>query len=257
MLSRVYQVLLQCVSPVLLTCVSGAFQVLPRCCRVRLSNHRLEPGRPGLQGLTLRLTCGALAVAYAAWHPQRVVAPWAAARRRRMLARCGRACVAFKAQLKHAARYSSTVGARQRSCQQNARPLQSALLPLVEVVVGLAAARGVGNRCRPAVPCPVEPAAPARAAAKCTCQSTGAQMCSGRACAVQWKCVLECAPWACARACSRARVRVCCARAAERAYAREKRPSRSRAAQLPDLRLAREGICHGGPFTEVFDNCKD
>ena len=44
--SAVYQVLLQCLSPVLLTCVSGASQVLPRCCRVRLSNHRLEPGRP-------------------------------------------------------------------------------------------------------------------------------------------------------------------------------------------------------------------
>ena len=39
---------------------------------------------------------------------------------------------------------------------------------------------------------------------------------------------------------------------AERAYAREKRPSRSRAAQLPDLRLALEGTRHGGPFTEVF-----
>ena len=143
MLSAVYPALLQCLSPVLLTCVSGASQVLPLCCRVRLSNHRLEPGRPGLQGLTLRLTCGALTVAYAAWHSQRVVAPCAAARRRRMLARCGRACVAFKVQLKHAARYSSTVRARQRSCPQIAKPLQSALKPCVEVVVGLVAARDV------------------------------------------------------------------------------------------------------------------
>ena len=149
MLSAVYRVLLQCLSPVLLMCVSGASQVLSLCCLVRLSNHRLEPGRPGLQGLTLRLTCGALTVAYAAWHPQRVVAPCAAARRWRTLARCGWACAASVAPLKRAARYSSTVQARQRSCQQNARPLQSALLPLGEVVVGLAAARGVGKLAPP------------------------------------------------------------------------------------------------------------
>ena len=74
-----------------------------------------------------------------------VTAPCAAARRWRKLARCGRACAASVAPLKRAARYSSTVQARQRSCEQNARPLQSALLPLVEVVVGLAAARGVGK----------------------------------------------------------------------------------------------------------------
>ena len=57
-----------------------------------------------------------------------------------MLARCGRACVASEAQSTHAARYSPTVGARQRSWQQNATPLQSAMKPCVEVFVGLAAA---------------------------------------------------------------------------------------------------------------------
>ena len=72
-----------------------------------------------------------------------VTAPCAAARRWRTLARCGWACAASVTPLRRAARYSSTVQARQRSCEQNARPLQSALLPLVEVVVGLAAARGV------------------------------------------------------------------------------------------------------------------
>ena len=93
--------------------------------------------------VTLRLTCGALTVAYAAWHPQRVVAPCAAARRWRTLARCGRACAASVVPLKRAARYSSTVRARQRSCPQIAKPLQSALKPCVEVVVGLVAARDV------------------------------------------------------------------------------------------------------------------
>ena len=51
----------------------------------------------------------------------------------------------------------------------------------------------------------------------------------------QWKCVLECAPWAHARVCSRARVWVCRAGAAECAYPRRKRLARSRAAELPDL----------------------
>ena len=182
--------------------------MLPRCCRVRLSNHRLEPGRPGLQGLTLRLTCGALTVAYAAWHPQRVVAPCAAARRRRMLARCGRACVAFKAQLKHAARYSSTVGARQRSCQQNARPLQSALLPLVEVVVGLAAARGVVKSVPPsrAVPsrarrarshlCDVNMSACRCRNVQWSCLCSAVEMCDGVCTVGACACVL-------ARACAR------------------------------------------------------
>ena len=141
MLSRVYPVLLQCLSPVLLRCVSGVSQVLPRCCRVRLSNHRLEPGRPGLQGLTLGLTCGMLTVAHAAWQPEEAAATCAPARRWRMRACCGRACAAFTARLKHAARRSSTAEARQRSCQQTAKPLQSALQLSIEVIVGLAAAR--------------------------------------------------------------------------------------------------------------------
>ena len=50
---------------------------------------------------------------------------------------------------------SSTADARQRSCQQIAMPLQSAMQPLVEVFVGLAAARDVAKKVSPsrAVPC--------------------------------------------------------------------------------------------------------
>ena len=132
-------------------------------------------------GFELR-ACGALTVAYAAWHPQRVVAPCAAARRRRMLARCGRACVASEAQSTHAARYSPTVGARQRSCQQNARPLQSALLPLVEVVVGLAAARGVGKSVPPGRAVPSR----ARRARSRRCE---VHMSVHRCTNVQWSCL--------------------------------------------------------------------
>ena len=90
-------------------------------------------------------------------------------------------------------------------------------------------------RLRNSSSCPARPAAPARTAVACTRQRASAKVCSGRACAVQWKCVLECVPWARARVCSRARVCVCCAGAAERAYPRRKRPARCRAAQLPDL----------------------
>ena len=141
-------------------CVSGASQVLSLCCLVRLSNHRLEPGRPGLQGLTLGLTCGMLTVAHAAWQPEEAAAPCAPARRWRMRACCGRACAAFTARLKHAARRSSTAEARQRSCQQTAKPLQSALMPLVEVVVGLVAARGVGGTDQHGGPLGQRPKAP-------------------------------------------------------------------------------------------------
>ena len=80
-------------------------------------------------------------------------------------------------------------------------------------------------------------------------------MCSGRACAVQWNCVLECASRACTRVCSRARVCMCRAGAAERAYPCRERPARCRAAGPPDVRLAREGTRHGGLFTEVFFDC--
>ena len=166
----------------LLTCVSGASQVLPLCCRVRLSNHRLEPGRPGLQGLTLGLTCGMLTVAHAAWQPEEAAATCAPARRWRMRACCGRACAAFTARLKHAARRSSTAEARQRSCQQTAKPLQSALMPLVEVVVGLVAARGVGKKVPPgrAVPCSARRVRSRRCdvnMSACRCQN------------VQWSCL--------------------------------------------------------------------
>ena len=71
------------------------------------------------------------------------------------------------------------------------------------------------RRPRNSVSWPARPAAPARAAVTCTCQRASAKMCSGRACAVSWNCMLECAPRARTRVCSRARVRVCCAGAAQ------------------------------------------
>ena len=79
-------------------------------------------------------------MAHAAWHPQWVAAPRAAVRRWRILARCGRACAASRAPSKRAACHGSTADARQRSCPQNASPLECALQPVVEVVVGLVAA---------------------------------------------------------------------------------------------------------------------
>ena len=91
-----------------------------------------------------------LTSAHAAWQPEEAAAPCAPARRWCMRACCGLACAAFKARKRHAARRRSTAGAQQRSCQQTAKPLQSALVPLVEVVVGLAAAHDVGFSAAPA-----------------------------------------------------------------------------------------------------------
>ena len=90
-------------------------------------------------------------------------------------------------------------------------------------------------RPRPPVSCLMVPAAPARATVRWTCQLAGAKMCWCRACAGPWKCVLECASWACTCVCSRARVHVCCAGAAGRAYSRRKRFARSRAVEPPDV----------------------
>ena len=95
-----------------------------------------------------------LTAAHAAWQPEEVVAPCAPARRSSMRssmrACCGLACAAFKARKRHAARRRSTAGARQRSCHEIARPLPSALMPLVEVVVVLAAAHDVAVSAAPA-----------------------------------------------------------------------------------------------------------
>ena len=93
----------------------------------------------------------------------------------------------------------------------------------------------LGYRRRSAVPCPIVPAAPARAAALCTRQLAGARMCSCRACAGSWQCVVECASLGRSRVCSRARVGVCRAGAAERAHSRWKRFARSRVVELPDV----------------------
>ena len=60
-----------------------------------------------------------------------------------MLALCGPACAAFEAPLKHAAHRNSTADGdalQSALVNKSAMPLQSALQPLVEVVVGLAAA---------------------------------------------------------------------------------------------------------------------
>ena len=84
-----------------------------------------------------------LTAAHGALPLEEAAASHARERRWRVLALCGPACAAFEAPLRHAAPRSSTADALQRSCQQFAMPLQSALQPLVEVVVGLAAARDV------------------------------------------------------------------------------------------------------------------
>jgi hypothetical protein len=195
-------VLVSSASQVRLRCFSGATSVLS----CGLSNHRLEPGRPGLQGLTLGLTCGMLTVAHAAWQPEEAAATCAPARRWRMRACCGRACAAFTARLKHAARRSSTAEARQRSCQQNARPLQSALLPLVEVVVGLAAARGVGKLVPPSRAVPSR----ARRARSRRCE---VHMSVHRCTNVQWSCLCSavemCAGVCTVGVCTRVLARAC------------------------------------------------
>ena len=131
-----------------------------------------------------------------------------------MLACCGPACAAFRAQSRHVARRSSTVGARQRSCQQIARPLQSALKPHVEVVVGLVAARDVEMSVPPsrAVPCRARRARSRRcdvymSACKCqsvqwSCLCSAVEMCDGVCTVGACACVL-------ARACARVLRRRC------------------------------------------------
>ena len=77
-------------------------------------------------------------------------------------------------------------------------------------------------------------------------------MCWCRACAGPWKCVLECASWARTCVCSRARVHVCCAGAAGRAYSRRKRFARSRAVELPDVAASARPTAMRALFTEFF-----
>ena len=109
-------------------------------------------------------------------------------------------------------------------------------------------------RRRSAVPCPVVPAAPARAAAMCTRQLAGARMCSCRACAGSWQCVVECASLGRSRVCSRARVGVCRAGAAERAHSRWKRFARSRVAELPDVAASARAPAMAHCSRKVFMN---
>ena len=155
-----------------------------------------------------------LTAAHASWQLVEVAAPRALERRWHMLARCGRAWAGFRARLKHAARRSSTADARQRSCQQIAMPLQSAMQPLVEVFVGLAAARDVEKKVSPsrAVPCSAR-----RARSRLCDVHTSVRRCRNVHVSSMCSAVELCvgvASWACTRVCSRARVVVCCAGAA-------------------------------------------
>ena len=126
-----------------------------------------------------------------------------------MLSRCGRACAAFRARLKRAARCGSTAVARQRSCQQDANPLQSALEPCVEALAALAAARNVDSAAAKLdfVPSKARRARPHRCGmhtSACKCKS------------VQWSCLCSamevcvgvCAVGTCARVLARACARV-------------------------------------------------
>ena len=88
------------------------------------------------------------------------------------------------------------------------------------------------------------------------CRCNRAKMCWCRACAGPWKCVLECASWARTCVCSRARVHVCCAGAAGRAYSRRKRFARSRAAELPDLAASAEARCPRPPRPTAQGACR-
>ena len=100
-----------------------------------------------------------------------------------------------------------TVGARQRSCQQNAAPLQNALVPCVEVLVGLAAACDVGIEAADLDAVPSE----ARRARSPRCDM---HMSACRCKNVQWSCLCSamrmcvgvCTVGACVRVLARARV---------------------------------------------------
>ena len=89
---------------------------------------------------------------------------------------------------------------------QNARPLQSALLPLVEVVVGLAAARGVGKLVPPSRAVPSR----ARRARSRRCE---VHMSVHRCTNVQWSCLCSavemCAGVCTVGVCTRVLARAC------------------------------------------------
>ena len=87
---------------------------------------------------------------------------------------------------------------RQVGLPRARQPRPLALRPVpVTVVVGLVAACDVAESVSPgrALPCSARRAHPRLCDVRVSARS-GAKMCSGRACAVLWKCVLECAPWA-------------------------------------------------------------
>ena len=175
-------------------------------------------------------------------------APCAPARRSSMRACCGRACAAFTARSRHAARRSSTARARQRSCPQFATPLQSALKPLVQVVVGLAAARDARISAAPgrAVPCDARRARSRRCDVHVSLQVQKCAVvvfvqCNGNVC---WSVIVGARARVLARAC------VCAAQGLPDEPTQETaRPFPSRATTGPGL--AREGT-RGEPFIKFL-----
>ena len=172
-----------------------------------------------------------------------------------MLSRCGRACAAIRARLKRAARYGSTAFARQRSCQQNASPLECALQPVVEVVVGLVAAPAVESAAAEPDAVPSQ----ARRARSYRCET---HMSACRCKNVLWSCLCSamkmcvgvCTVGARARVLARACVCVLRRGCQTSLLAQETaRPFPSCATTGPGL--AREGTRHGGLFTEKNLHC--
>ena len=169
-----------------------------------------------------------------------------------MLALCGPACAAFRALSKRAARHGSTADARQRSCQQNASPLECALQPVVEVVVGLVAAPAVESAAAEPDAVPSQ----ARRARSYRCET---HMSACRCKNVLWSCLCSamkmcvgvCTVGARARVLARACVCVLRRGCRTSLLAQETaRPFPSCATTGPGL--AREGTRHGGLFTESF-----
>ena len=193
-----------------------------------------------------------LTSAHAALQLEGAAAPRALEQRRRMLALCGRAWAVFGAPSKRASRRSSTADARQRSCQQNASPLECALQPVVEVVVGLVAAPDVGSAA-------AEPDAVPSLARRARSYRCETHMSACRCKNVLWSCLCSamkmcvgvCTVGARARVLARACVCVLRRGCRTSLLAQETaRPFPSCATTGPGL--AREGTRHGGFFTEVF-----
>ena len=178
--------------------------------------------------------------------------PRALERRWRMLARCGRAWATFKAPLSDAARRAPTKLARQRPCQQVAKCCQSALKPLVEVVVGLVTARDAALVVSPGRAVPRD----ARRARSRPCEvDMSAHRCKNvhvsSMCSAVEMCVGVCTVGAHARVLARARR--CVLRRRRRMSPRA--PGAACSASSPGAavqRIAPRPTRHGGVFTGSF-----